>query len=98
MKDKIEILKLENFPLINEGDDIAKIILNSLQENNISLKNGDIILIAQSIISKSLGLIKNLSEIEVTKNAKELYKKINAKAKEIGLPERSEELIQLILL
>ncbi|TFF88320.1 MAG: coenzyme F420-0:L-glutamate ligase, partial [Promethearchaeota archaeon] len=97
MKNKIEILKLENFPLINEGDDIAEIILNSLKENNISLQNGDIILIAQSIISKSLGLIRNLSEIEVTENAKELHKKVTSKAKPMGLPERSPELIQMIL-
>jgi coenzyme F420-0:L-glutamate ligase/coenzyme F420-1:gamma-L-glutamate ligase len=97
MKNRIEVIGLENFPLINKGDRISDIILEVLEENQISLKEGDIILIAQSIVSKSLGDIVNLDEVKVSKRAFKIYENIKSKAKKLGIPEKQPELIQLIL-
>ncbi len=88
---------LNGIPLIKPGDDIPKIIFNALKSNNITLKDGDIILIAQTIISKSLGRIINLKDITPSKRANEIYQKITPKAKDFGIPIKSPELIQAIL-
>ena len=51
--DHLNLIALKKFPLIEPGDDLNKIILKSISDNNISLEDGDIIVIAQKIISKS---------------------------------------------
>ena len=61
---------------------ISNIILNALEHNKIHLKNGDIILIAQTIISKSNGRIRNLKEIKPTEKAISIYNNITS----IALP------------
>ena len=75
-EDKIEIIGLKGIPLIKKGDDIPKIIVDALERNSLTLQNGDIIIIAQTIISKCNGRTKNLRKIIPTENAMELYKAI----------------------
>jgi len=97
MKNEIEIIGLEGIPLINPGDDISEIILDALEKNDFPLRNGDIILIAQTIISKSIGRIRNLKEITPSEKAISLYEEITPKAKLKKVPIKSPEHIQAIL-
>jgi len=61
------------------------------------LENGDILVIAQTIISKSNGRIRNLNMIEPSEKAIEIYKKITPKAKKEEIPIKDPKLIQAIL-
>ena len=97
MKNKIEIIGLQGIPLINPGDDLVEIILNSLESNNIVLENGDILLIAQTIISKSIGRLRNLNQITPSPEALSLYDRITPKAKEKKIPIKTPEHLQAIL-
>jgi len=97
MTNKIEIIGLQGIPLINPGDDIAKIILNSLENNKIELEKGDILLMAQTIISKSIGRLRNLKQIIPSLEALSLYDKITPKAKEKNIPIKTPEHLQAIL-
>ena len=97
MGPKIEIIGLKGIPLINPGDNISQIIFENLKNNEINLKNGDIFVIAQTIISKSKGRIVNLDYIKPTKEAYEIYYKIAPKANERRIPIKDPELIQVIL-
>lgn len=72
---KIEILGVPGIPLIKEGDDIAHILLDCLKKNNISLENSDVIIIAQTIVSKAEGNIVDLRDIEPTEKALKLSQK-----------------------
>lgn len=49
------ITPLEDIPLIQKGDDLSKIILHSLNNMQIILQNGDILVFAQKVVSKSEG-------------------------------------------
>jgi len=93
----INIIGLQGIPLIKLGDNIASIILETIKDNNLSLEDGDILVIAQTIISKSEGLIKNLNEIKPNEEAIEIYEKSTPKAKSAGIPLKTPELIQAIL-
>ena len=46
---------LSNFPLVQEGDDLVELIQASLKENRIDLRDGDVLVLAQKVISKSEG-------------------------------------------
>jgi coenzyme F420-0:L-glutamate ligase/coenzyme F420-1:gamma-L-glutamate ligase len=97
MNEKIELIGVKNIPFIKRRDDIAEIIIDSLNLDGLSLKEGDILVIAQSIVSKSSGYIRNLKNIKPSKKAHKLYEEITNKAKEFDIPSKSPELIQAIM-
>ena len=69
---EIKLIGLEGIPLVHVGDNIAQIIKDSILNMNYDLKDGDIILIAETLISKAEGNIIDLNEIEVSKKAYEI--------------------------
>ncbi|MFX1498653.1 MAG: coenzyme F420-0:L-glutamate ligase [Promethearchaeota archaeon] len=97
MNDKIELIGLKGIPLIKEGNDIAKIIVKKLNENNISLFNGDILVIAQTIVSKSIGRTRDLKKIKPSGKAIEIHNKILPKEKKFNAHIKDPKLIQAIL-
>ena len=97
MNESINLISIEDIPLIKTGDDLPSIIFNALKHNNLTLENGDILVIAQAIVSKSLGRIKNLVDIKTSQKAIEIYEKMAPLTRESGLPIKSPELIQAIL-
>lgn len=48
---KIEVIALENFPLVQENDNLCELILACMAENQVVLQKRDIIVIAQKIVS-----------------------------------------------
>ncbi|TFG05728.1 MAG: coenzyme F420-0:L-glutamate ligase, partial [Promethearchaeota archaeon] len=97
MVEKIKIIGLNGIPLIKPGDRIPKIILDALTRNDIGLENGDILVIAQTIISKANNRLVDLKKIAPTEEACRITEELNSKARLKGLPEKSPELIQKIL-
>ena len=83
----LTISPLLDFPLINKGDDLAKLIASSLKKNRIELQNGDILVIAQKIVSKAEGRRVNLKTITPSKKALELS----------SICDKDPRLIELIL-
>ena len=83
----LTISPLIGFPLINKGDDLAKLISSSLIDNRIELQNGDILVIAQKIVSKAEGRRVNLKTITPSKKALELS----------SICDKDPRLIELIL-
>ncbi len=96
-KDELKIIGLKEIPLIKKGDNISDIIIKALDRNGLTLQDGDIIVISQTIISKSSGRTRNLNEIVPSEKALEIYKSIMPKTKLHGLPEKKPQLIQAIL-
>jgi coenzyme F420-0:L-glutamate ligase/coenzyme F420-1:gamma-L-glutamate ligase len=52
-----------DFPLIKEGDDLSNNILQFVKKTQITLQNGDILVIAQKIVSKAEGRQVYLPEV-----------------------------------
>ncbi|MFO8019533.1 MAG: coenzyme F420-0:L-glutamate ligase [Promethearchaeia archaeon] len=97
MKNKIKLIGLENFPLVKSGNNIVSHILKSLEGMNGNLEDGDILLIAQSIISKAENYTRDLSKVDPSQQALKIYKKVKEKAQKRDLPIKSPQLIELIL-
>ena len=97
MNEKINIFGLKGIPLINKGDDLPSIILTALKHNNLTLENGDVLVIAQTIVSKSLGRIKKLGDIKPSQEALRIHEKMKPLSAKSGLPIKTPELIQAIL-
>ena len=68
---KIELLPVPGIPEVMNGDDIASLISRAMRDVGIEALNGDIIVVAQKIISKAEGRVVQLSAIEPSDRAKE---------------------------
>ncbi len=71
---KLTITSLEDFPLVEPKDDVAKIIVEVAARNCLKLENDDVIVAAQKIFSKAEGRIVKLSDILPSEKARELAK------------------------
>ena len=66
------ITPLEDIPLIQKGDDLSKIVLQSIRKMHIILQNGDLLIFAQKVVSKSEGRQVYLPDIIPSTEAEEL--------------------------
>jgi coenzyme F420-0:L-glutamate ligase/coenzyme F420-1:gamma-L-glutamate ligase len=68
----LTLTPLPDFPLIQPGDDLVKIILQDLDRAGLVLQDGDILVLAQKIVSKSEGRQVNLAGIVPSERACQL--------------------------
>lgn len=66
---------LQNIPIIRQDDNLADILVKSLQETNIELHNEDILVVAQKIVSKSEGRMVDINTVRPSAQAIELAQK-----------------------
>lgn len=66
---------LPGIPLVQPRDDLCRLILDSLNQAEIRLQDGDVILLAQKIVSKAEGRMIHLGDVEPSIAAHELAEK-----------------------
>ena len=76
----IQLIALNDFPSIEPYDDLVKIILKSINSNNISIDDRDVIVIAHKIVSKAENRYLDLNKIDVSEDAKKLAIDLNKDA------------------
>jgi len=89
LQEKLEIIPVKGLPLVKEGDNIAKLIAE-----RVEVKDGDVIAICSTIVSKSEGRVRNLSDYKCSPLAIELSKKISKPPEFVqAVIEESEEIL-----
>ena len=85
---------LEGIPLVQEGDDLAGIILDSADQQGLQIEDGDIFVIAQKVVSKSEGRMVDLKSVRPTPRAGEIAAETGKDARfiELVLQESNEVL------
>jgi coenzyme F420-0:L-glutamate ligase / coenzyme F420-1:gamma-L-glutamate ligase len=68
----LTLTPLSGIPLIRPGDNLADILLTSLQQTNLVLQDSDILVLAQKIVSKAEGRLVNLATVTPSAEAVEL--------------------------
>lgn len=68
----IQVLGLEGIPIVRRGDRIGRLIVRASRKQNIELESGDILVIAQAIISRAEGSIVDLRDVTPSKFAKDI--------------------------
>lgn len=63
MAAKLEIIPVKNLPLIKQGDKIGELILQALSSQNIEFIDGDVLVVAHSVVSKAEGRVVELSSV-----------------------------------
>ncbi|MDD5467633.1 MAG: coenzyme F420-0:L-glutamate ligase [Anaerolineales bacterium] len=73
----LALTPLPDIPLIRRGDSLGEIILLGLRRAGIDLQDGDILVLAQKIVSKSEGRLVNLVEVRPSQPALDLAAQID---------------------
>jgi coenzyme F420-0:L-glutamate ligase/coenzyme F420-1:gamma-L-glutamate ligase len=68
----LTLTPLVGIPIIHPGDNLAEIVLSSLQQTGLKLEDGDILVVAQKIVSKAEGRLVDLVTVKPSKQANEL--------------------------
>ena len=76
-KGQLSIIALPNIPLVVAGDGLPSIICNGLTECRLTLQDGDIIVLAQKIVSKSEGRYAALDSVTPSQEAIKLAKDVD---------------------
>ena len=85
--DSVQLLAVPGIPEVRQGDKISNLLLNCLQQSGIALEDGDIIALAQKVVSKAEGRIANLDEVVPGNRANEIA----------AITQKDPRLVELIL-
>lgn len=66
---------LPGIPLVQPGDDLARLITDALARCSLTLQSGDVLVVTSKIVSKSEGRIVELASVTPTQEAVELAEK-----------------------
>ena len=88
----LTLTALAGFPLVQPGDDLGAHLVAALQRTQIVPEDGDVLIIAQKVVSKAEGRIINLKEVVPSARAVALAKEVNKDARlvEVILSESNE--------
>ena len=84
---ELRLIGLSGVPLVREGDHLCEIVSNALAHSGEALRNGDILVVAQKVVSKARGRYVDLNSIAPSARAVDLSKTV----------EKDPRLIELIL-
>lgn len=85
MVSRLELIALQDFPLVEPGDDLAQLIAASLVENGLALQEGDVLVIAQKVVSKAENCYVRLAEIVPGDEALELAGRADKDPRQVEL-------------
>ena len=78
----IEIIGIKDFPLIKENDNLPEIIYESLINNDITLVDSDVLVLAETVVSKAEGNYVKIEDVIPTQKAEEMSAKSGKDAKQ----------------
>lgn len=77
MTGQLVLTALPKFPLISPGDDLVGLISSGLLRAGIELVDGDVVVVAQKIVSKAEGRHVDLAQVEASQEAQELAREVD---------------------
>src|SRR5471030_3041556 len=92
MAKSITYSAVAGIPLIKPGDDLAGIIVDALHAEGLPLQSGDVVVIAQKIVSKAEDRYVELSDVQPSEQARTLANQIGKDPRyvEVVLSESAE--------
>lgn len=74
---RIELLGVEGIGEVRAGDAVGQLIAEACARQGLGLADGDVVVIAQKIVSKAEGRLLSLDEVEPSERARELARQLD---------------------
>ena len=68
----IAVIPVPGLPLINPGDDLARLLGDAIEAARVGLKVGDVVAVCQKVVSKAEGAVVALADVEASPFARHL--------------------------
>ena len=81
----LRLTALSGVPLVQIGDDLASIALVALAASGEALRDGDVLVLAQKIVSKAQGRLVDLNAVVPSAEAERLAREVNKDARLVEL-------------
>jgi coenzyme F420-0:L-glutamate ligase/coenzyme F420-1:gamma-L-glutamate ligase len=92
----MELFPLRNFPVVKRGDSVPELIVRTAEKSGVRLKDGDILVVCQSIISKSEGRVVDLKTVKPGKLSRRLARRLGRDPREVEvILSESVEIVRL---
>jgi coenzyme F420-0:L-glutamate ligase/coenzyme F420-1:gamma-L-glutamate ligase len=92
----VELLALDGIPEIRPGDDLGAIIGNALRDAHIGLREDDVLVVTQKIVSKAEGRVVDLASITPSTAAREYAERWRKDPRQVELVLReSAEVVRM---
>ena len=69
MSTRLEIFAIPGLPMVRAGDDLASLIADAVESAGTKLRDGDVVVVAQKIVSKAEGRTVDLATVTPTAEA-----------------------------
>ena len=83
MVGNLTITPVRGLPEVRPGDDLARLVADGARAAGVALRDGDVVAIAQKIVSKSEGRIVRLSEVQPSPRALEMAQESGKDARQL---------------
>lgn len=92
----MQVIALKGLPFIKRGDDIGELIVHAAEKNGPSIEDGDVIVVAQSIVSKVEGNVVDLRTVRPSLLAQRLAERLDKDPREVEvILGQSKEIVRL---
>lgn len=92
----VQLIALKGLPLVKKGDEMGKLIVGAAQKQGLRLEDGDVIVVAQTIISKAEGNVVDLRGVKPGKKAEQIAARLDKDSREVEvILQQSSEIVRL---
>jgi len=92
----LQVIALKGLPLVRQGDDIGEMVVHAAEKHGVHIKNGDVVVVAQSILSKAEGNVVDLRAVKPGQLARRLAKRLSKDSREVEVVlKQSKEIVRL---
>lgn len=87
MTEKLTLTAVPHVPHVQPGDDLAQVVIDALRAATLRLQNGDVVAVAQKIVSKAEGRYVSLADVTPSPRAQQVAAQV----------EKDPRVVELIL-
>lgn len=92
----MQLIALKGLPKVKRGDDLGGLIVRAAKEQGVSIEEGDIIAVAQCVVSKAEGRVVDLREVKPSELAKRVASRVGKVPSEVEvILQQSDEIVRL---
>lgn len=82
--------------MVKRGDDVGELILAAVKKQGLKIENGDVLAVAQTVISKAEGAVVDLRKVKPSKRAEKIAKRLDKDPRTVEvILKQSPEIVRL---
>lgn len=92
----MEVIAIRGLPIVKRGDNLGELIARAAEKQGLRVEDGDVVVVAQSAVSKAEGNVVDLRKVEPGQRARELAIKLGKDPRFVEvILQQSNEIVRL---